>query len=352
MSGGVDSSVAAALCVEAGYEVCGVTLRLKPEIPGSASYGNCGGLDDEASAAQAAEVIGIPHAVIDLRHDFTEFVLSPCWCEYSHARTPNPCALCNRFVKFGKILEYASSVGAAGMITGHYVKKIVLPDGQFALERGSDPVKDQTYFLFTLTRKDIAASFFPLGGMSKSDVREKAESMGIHAAKKPESQDACFSTPGECFAETLRKFFGASGGHGNFVDSSGKILGRHNGIHNFTIGQRKGLGVALGRPAYVSHIDEASGSVTLCVDESELLSNEAVVTGINYQIDGYESHEFECSVQIRYRSAPVKARVIPLGNSSVRVVFESPLRAVTPGQAAVFYNGNTVIGGGWMASPQ
>ena len=236
------------------------------------------------------------------------------------------------------------------MITGHYVKKIKLPDGQSALERGADPVKDQTYFLFSLTREELAASFFPLGAMTKPEVRAKAESLGFHSAKKPESQDACFSSPGECFAETLRKFFDASPIPGNFVDIFGKILGTHNGIHNFTIGQRKGLRIALGKPAYVSHIDETSGNVTLCVDESELLSCEAIVNDVNFHIDGYEMREFDCFAQIRYRSAPVKAHVIPLGNSSVKVVFESPRRAVTPGQAAVFYNGSIMLGGGWLAS--
>lgn len=350
MSGGVDSSVAAALCAEAGYEVHGVTLRLKPEIPGCSSYGNCGGIDDESSAKQAADIIGIPHEVIDLRNDFTELVLKPCWLEYSHARTPNPCALCNRFVKFGKILEYAKEIGASGIITGHYVKKIMLPDGQTALERGDDPVKDQTYFLFSLTREELASSFFPLGAMTKTEVKAKAAAFGFHAAKKPESQDACFSNPGECFAETLRKFFNASAPGGNFIDKSGKILGRHNGIYNFTIGQRKGLGIALGKPAYVSRIDEATGDVTLCTDEAELLASEAIVNDVNFHVDGYEMREFDCLVQIRYRSAPVKAHVVPSGNSSVKVVFESPRRAVTPGQAAVFYNERIMLGGGWLAS--
>ena len=350
MSGGVDSSVAAALCVEAGYEVHGVTLRLKPEIPGCSSYGNCGGLDDESSAKQAADKIGISHEVIDLRSEFTELVLRPCWLEYSHARTPNPCALCNRFVKFGKILEYAKHIGASGMITGHYVKKICLPDGQTVLERGADPVKDQTYFLFSLTREELNASFFPLGEMTKTEVKAKAAALGFHAAKKPESQDACFSSPGECFAETLKNFFEASSKSGNFVDKSGKILGRHNGIHNFTIGQRKGLGIALGKPAYVSNIDEKTGNVTLCVDEAELLCSEAIVNDVIFHVDGYEMREFDCLVQVRYRSAAVRAHVVPLGNSSVKVLFESPRRAVTPGQAAVFYDERIMLGGGWLAS--
>lgn len=350
MSGGVDSSVAAALCVDAGYEVHGVTLKLKPEIPGCSTYGSCGGLDDESSAKQASDIIGIPHEVIDLRKDFTTLVLEPCWSEYSHARTPNPCALCNRFVKFGKILEYAEKIGASGMITGHYVKKVNLPDGQTALERGADPVKDQTYFLFSLTREELAASFFPLGEMTKTEVKAKAASLGFHAAEKPESQDACFSSPGECFAETLRKYFNSPQSPGNFVDSFGKILGRHNGIYNFTIGQRKGLGIALGKPAYVSHIDEASGDVTLCTDESELLASESIVNDVAFHVDGYDMREFDCLVQVRYRSAPVKAHVVPLGNFSVKVIFESPRRAVTPGQAAVFYNDRIMLGGGWLAS--
>lgn len=340
MSGGVDSSVAAALWKERGFELTGVTLRLNPFLEETS--------EDEGHAAEIASFLGFRHIVLDLKDEFREKVLLKAWREYSSGRTPNPCALCNPAIKFGKLMDYARSAGAEGMITGHYVHKKVLDSGEQALFRSADPSKDQTYFLFALSQEQLKRSCFPLDGMTKTQVRSHASKLGLHVAEKPESQDMCLALKGENFPELLKKLFDGKTEKGFFVSPDGTKLGEHKGIYKYTIGQRKGLGIALGAPAFVSDIDPASGNVTVTTDESELFTDSMIIENPNWQISGFEDTEFECDVQIRYRSAPVPAKIVPSGKELLKAVFREPRRAVTPGQAAVFYKNGMLIGGGWI----
>lgn len=347
ISGGVDSSVAAAIFVEKGYEVIGVTLKMKSCDENVEKAKSCCGIDDNMQARAAAALLGIPHYFLDVRTDFSDKVLRRAWDEYSSARTPNPCALCNRHLKFGKLIEYARSIGAEGVITGHY-SRIISENGKNVLRRGFDTAKDQSYFLFALTSEQLSMSFMPLGTMTKPEVREYARKISLPNAEKIESQDACFGIKDESFAETLRKLFKSPPIKGYFVDDSGKVLGRHDGLHQFTIGQRKGLGIAMGKPAYISRIDLKTGDITLSTDEQKLLSASLLVSDINWQQQP-SADEFECDVQIRYRSKPARALVSKVPDSaSYMVRFASPQRAVTPGQAAVFYDADLLLGGGWI----
>lgn len=347
ISGGVDSSVAAAIFVEKGYEVIGVTLKMKSCDENVEKAKSCCGIDDNMQARAAAALLGIPHYFLDVRGDFEEKVLRKAWDEYSSARTPNPCALCNRYLKFGKLIEYAKSIGAEGVITGHY-SRISAENGRPTLRRGMDSAKDQSYFLFALTSEQLAMSYMPLGTMTKPEVREYARKINLPNAEKLESQDACFGIKDESFPETLRKLFKSVPVKGYFVDDAGKVLGRHDGLHQFTIGQRKGLGIAMGKPAYISNIDFKTGDITLSIDEQKLLSDSCVVSGINWQ-QPPPADEFCCDVQIRYRSKPTRATVSKVpGGDSFHVKFDAPQRAVTPGQAAVFYDSDLLLGGGWI----
>ena len=348
MSGGVDSTVAAAIYLEKGFEVIGVTLRLKPESTQTGPSACCS-LEMEKQVSSVAEKLGIEHLFLNARERFTEKVLKKSWNEYAHARTPNPCALCNRYLKFGTLLDYALERNAEGIITGHHSKIIHSPGKPAKLIRGNDPVKDQTYFLFALTQEQLSKTFFPIGDMLKSEVREYARKLEMPNADNKESQDACFSVQGEVFAETLRKFFDDKPRYGFFIAPNGKKLTRHNGIHNYTIGQRKGLGVALGVPAYVSKIDYDSGDVFLTVDEENLREDSLIAEDINWQQEEFSEKTFEADVQVRYRSRPVKATVTPdPEKNQVSIKFHDKLRAITPGQAAVFYQDNLLIGGGWI----
>ncbi|OGV50220.1 MAG: tRNA 2-thiouridine(34) synthase MnmA [Lentisphaerae bacterium GWF2_44_16] len=346
ISGGVDSSVAAAIYKEKGYEVIGVTLKMKSCDENTEKRKSCCGIDDDLHARTTADSIGIAHYFLDVREDFTAKVLKKGWEEYASGRTPNPCALCNRYLKFGRLLDYARKIGAEGIITGHYsiVRQNAGPT--YSLHRGIDSQKDQSYFLFALTQEQLASTHMPLGTMTKKEVREYARRIGLPNAEKTESQDACFGIGDEAFSETLRRLFNGLPQKGFIIGDDGKALGEHNGIHLYTIGQRKGLGIALGKPAYVWKIDK--GNVYLSADEGRLFSENMLVENVNWQCPA-KTESFECEVQIRYRSKPVKAKLTPCGASSYMVDFEKQQRAVTPGQAAVFYDGDKLLGGGWIS---
>ncbi len=346
MSGGVDSSVAAAVFKEKGYEVIGVTLRLRPGQIAGLSEG-CASKEDEEHAAEAAKLLGIEHRILDFTKEFTAEVLEPCWKEFSKGRTPNPCTLCNPAIKFGRLLKYASEIGAEGMITGHYAV-ITRENGIYALQRGSDPAKDQTYFLFGLTQEMLSRIHFPVGELTKPEVREYAKKIGLKNHSKRDSQDACFSLPGDSFQESLRKVLNGKITSGKFVTTDGKKHGPHQGIHQYTIGQRKGLGIALGKPAYVSDIDPSTGNVTVTTSNDDLMSNSFDIIHSNWQSGTEPQEPFKCNIQVRYRSRPVTGTVIPGPNGSAKVELDVPLRAVTTGQAAVFFAGDTLIGGGYI----
>ncbi|MBO4647025.1 MAG: tRNA 2-thiouridine(34) synthase MnmA [Lentisphaeria bacterium] len=337
-SGGVDSSVSAYLCLQAGLQVQAVTMSLLG--PDKADF---------TRANETAAKLGIPLEIIDLSAEFERVVMRQTWEIYASGRTPNPCAVCNPHFKFGRLLEFARSRNCSALVTGHYARLIHAADGSIQLRKGVCREKDQSYFLFGLSPAQLAAACFPLGGMEKSEVRTIAAELGLPSADAPESQDACFApADGGNLAEMLRCRFGEPAQTGDFVDGSGRVLGKHCGIHAYTIGQRKGTGVALGRPAYVKSIHADSRRIVLTPDPSELMSRQVRLGKANVLIPAYaQEAEFSCEVKIRYRSPAVPARV-RLTPEGCLLTFEQPQRAVTPGQAAVFYDGDTLIGGAWI----
>ena len=348
MSGGVDSSVAAALLKEEGYEVIGVTLQLRHCTEDS--YGKtCCGIGDDSFAAATAEKLGFPHYKIDCVEQFETLVLKKTWDEYSKGRTPNPCILCNHYIKFGFLLDYAEKIGASKIATGHH-SEIVYDEltDKYSLKRGKDSNKDQTYFLFTLGQKQLKKSLMPIGRLTKNQVREIARKLNLTNADKAESQDACFIVEGETsggFAEALKRRFNTTISAGNILDTDFNILGKHKGIHRFTIGQRKGLGIAIGKPAYVIEIKPGSNEVIIS-DNSEDLFNNHLIANVKNDFDFHFNTNYE--TQIRYRHKPVDAQIISAEGNSLTVKFNNPQRAITPGQAVVFYDNDILIGGAWI----
>jgi len=350
MSGGVDSSVAAALLLEKGFEVIGVTLQLHA-CPEPAEGGSCCGTDAVSQARAAAGRLGINHHVLDCRSLFEQTVLLNSWDEYARGRTPNPCIICNERIKFGILLDYARSLGAEKIATGHYARIGVRTNGDSYLLRGADAGKDQSYFLFSVSSNKLSAAVFPLGLHTKDAVRAMARRMGLGNADREESQDACFSTTGTACSEVLRQRFNGAIKRGPILDENGNLLGMHQGIHLFTIGQRRGLGVALGSAAWVKEIDPESCSVILTARKESLIAKGLIATGVRWNALTYTGRQLRCSVQVRYNQAPVPAVVEPYESGSVRVRFDGPVIAVSPGQAAVFYSGGRLLGGGWIERP-
>jgi tRNA-specific 2-thiouridylase len=349
MSGGVDSSVAVALLLEQGYEVIGLTLRLWPgeEEQGAAEDGCCG-LGGVTAARAAADVLGIPHYVVDAHARFERLVLRPAWEAYQRGRTPNPCVTCNRAIKLDLLQEHASRLDARLVATGHHARLERTGPTGLALLRGRDPEKDQSYFLFRLGPAQLAQTLLPVGRLTKAEVRQRARELGLPNAKRKESQDACLDLGQQGFAETLRRHFDAPPRPGAIVDRAGRPLGQHDGIHCFTIGQRKGLGVARGQRAYVTAIHAGRGEVTISEDVRDLETEMLVATELSWLVPP-PAEPFEAEVQIRYRHRPARARVSVDAAGHATVCFAEPQRAVTPGQAAVFYRGEQVLGGGWIA---
>ncbi len=346
MSGGVDSSVAAAMLMGEGAEVIGVTLKFFDCDKVSEKKKSCCGTEDRRQVLNVCEHLGIRHYFLDMKDVFSEKVLKKCWEEYASGRTPNPCVLCNRYLKFGSLIEYAKSLGADGIITGHYAKIARNCDGRPTLSRGDDKNKDQSYFLSLVKSDDLEMTFTPLGSMNKKQVRKMASELALPNSEKKESQDACVGLIGENFSETLRRIFGAEAKSGKFLDMEGREIGEHNGIHNFTVGQRRGFGKGFGKPVFVKSINPA-GDVTLTENERDLFSKELVVRGVNWLMPEFSRKKsFIAKTQIRYRHDAAESEVTVLNNESVKVVFLEAQRAVSPGQAAVFYADDTVIGGG------
>jgi len=345
MSGGVDSSVAAALLAEQGHEVLGLTLRLW-YCDDPAGHGSC--CDERAlrEARRVAERIGAEHRVMDLQDEFEAEILRPAWEEYARGRTPNPCIRCNERIKLGALLRLADEWGAQWVATGHHARIAATVEGPTLL-RGQDRDKDQSYFLFQLTLDQLARLQFPIGGMTKAAVRDHARRLGLPNAERQDSQDACLAAGEDVFAEALRRRFDVPARTGPILNTAGQQLGRHEGIHRFTIGQRRGLGVALGRPGYVQALDRARDAVVVTTDPDALLSGSARVGQVRWLAG---PHEGPAQVQIRYRHVAVPARLAGRRDGGVDVRFDQPQRAVTPGQAAVFYNGERVLGGGWIES--
>ncbi len=350
MSGGVDSSVAALLALERGYRVVGITLRLMP-CQDRAGARWCCGAEAEEQARAVAQQLGFPHYVVDGIRHFERHVLRQAWEEYRSGRTPSPCAICNRHLKFGLLRARAIELGAEMMATGHYARVTHHPGGPPRLLRGRDPAKDQSYFLFALSREQLSLCFLPLGDLSKARVRELALEHGLSTARRPSSQDACLVGTKGGFAAGLGQRFGNEPRPGDVVDARGERLGAHPGVHHFTIGQRRGIGVALGRPAWVTRIDPRTRQVEVDTDLSRLMSNGLVAERANWLVEQPAPGEgFECQVQVRYRAPAVEAWLHCLDSSRVQLEFREAQRAVTPGQAVVFYDGERVLGGAWIRS--
>ncbi len=328
LSGGVDSSTAAALALKNGAEVIGVTLAMKHPDPQFSAMQRCSGEADLEAVRAICGKLGIPHVVLEEFPRFRDKVLRPAAETYIQGRTPNPCCICNPMVKFAALMEFADRIGADAVLTGHYAR---IEDGH--LKRGVDPVKDQSYFLYRLSPETLARTLFPVGGMPKTAVRNLAAELDLPTAGRPDSQDACFMAEEESFGETLRRLFVLPAAPGRFLHQ-GKVVGHHHGIHEYTIGQRKGMGVALGCRAYIREI-RPDGDILLDTSEEHLFSRKFSLIDICGTVP--ESG----MVQIRYRAKPV-----PAAYHDGVVLPEQPLRAVTPGQSAVFYSGDTVMGGG------
>lgn len=348
MSGGVDSSVAAALLLEQGWQVIGATLRLHACEEAEPDRFCCG-VDAEAAAKTVCDRLGIPHHVVSAGVPFEDWILRPAWEAYARGETPSPCPLCNRDLKLGLLLDTAVALGASHVATGHYAQRGGSDDDPHLL-RGHDGNKDQSYFLFTLSKEQLASAVFPLGGLTKPEVRARAEASGLINAQRRSSQDACLlGSDGQSFAELLRLRFGAPATAGELVDEAGRVLGHHRGAHLFTVGQRRGLGVALGRPAYVKQVDASCARVTLTTRPEALLATGLVAADTNWLApQPPPGTTVRCEVQVRYRAAPVPCTATMGPDGTLALRFDRPQRAVTPGQAAVLYHGERVLGGGWI----
>ncbi len=352
MSGGVDSSLTAYLLKEAGYEVIGVTMRIwdsDKDLPsqGSRDYFGCCGVADVADARRVAQKLEIPFYVLNLKEQFEDEVITYFCREYLRARTPNPCILCNEKVKFGALLGKARELEAGFISTGHYARvEFDQARKRFLLKRGKDPKKDQSYVLFSLSQAQLAHSLFPLGHSRKEDVRKKARDLGLTVHDKPESQEICF-IPGRNYRPFLKRraFRGIEAG--DIVDTQGRILGRHNGLPFYTIGQRKGLGLSAREPLYVVELDGKRN--LMFVGEKDQVYGTTLIAERSNWIPMEELHQpIRVKAKIRYSHREADATVEPSGDGKVKVEFVQPQEAITPGQAVVFYDGDMVLGGGWI----
>ena len=332
MSGGVDSSVAAFLTKQNGYELKGVTLSLEVGSEG-----------DISDAKKVAERMGFPHEVLNLREEFQKEVIDRFIDAYENSRTPNPCVICNKYIKFGRLLDYAEENGYSHTATGHYAQ-IECVNGRYILKKGVDKTKDQSYVLYSLTQEQLKHSLFPLGSLSKNEVREIALENGFVNAKKKESQDICFVPDGD-YAGFIERYLGKTYPEGDFVDFDGNVLGRHKGLIRYTIGQRKGLGLALPKPMYVCKLCTDNNSVMLG-DNANLFSNTLDAYDINLITTDKLDSSIRAEAKVRYSQNAQKATVWQTDDNELHIEFDEPQRAITSGQAVVLYDGETVIGGG------
>ena len=359
MSGGVDSSVVAAMLKRDGNSIVGMTMQLwnqrrLPELAPEGPTGRCCSLDDVYDARHVAQQLGVPYYVVNFEQRFEQQVVKPFIDDYLNGRTPVPCTLCNNFIKFDQFIEMADGVGAHKIATGHYARIDLNEAGRWEMRRAADATKDQTYFLFGLTQDQLSRTLFPLGGMIKTQVRELAREFGIATAQKPDSQEICFVPNGD-YAGFIDSYFAEQGiarerTRGEVVDASGKVLGEHAGIHHFTIGQRKGLGIAARDPLYVIATEPASQRVVVGGHE-DLLRARMSVGRFNWISIAPAIAPFRAKVRIRNKHQPALATITPASDPArIEVHFDEPQRAVTPGQGAVLYGaaGDLVIGGGWI----
>ena len=341
MSGGVDSSVTAALLKQQGHEVIGITMRLfAPCTTGSGSAAH--------DAAAVARHLDINHHVVDFEPDFRDLIIDDFIAEYTRGQTPNPCIRCNRFIKFGLLLDKARELGADFLATGHYVRMSTDPDGTCHLRMARNTRKDQSYFLYTLTQARLSHLLFPLGEIeSKDEVRRLAREFGLPVAEKGDSQEVCF-IPGDDYVAFLESSSGRADTRGDIVHLNGTLLGRHGGTHRYTIGQRKGLGIAWSEPLYVVEIDSGNNRVVVA-EQQHVFAEGLLAADLSWIIDP-PATEFASSCKIRYRHQPVACQVRILENGTSEVSFDNPQKSVTPGQSVVFYRGDEVLGGGRIVS--
>lgn len=344
MSGGVDSSVAAFLMKEQGCQCIGATMKLfHNEDIGVKRTKTCCSLEDVEDARSVAFRLGIPYYVFNFSDDFKGQVIDRFIAAYERGATPNPCIDCNRYLKFERLYERARILGCDAIVTGHYAR-IEQENGRWLLKKSLDESKDQSYVLYSLTQEQLAHTRLPLGAMHKSETRRIAEEQGFYNADKPDSQDICFVPNGD-YAGFIARFTGHDCPAGDFVDEEGHVLGRHKGIVHYTVGQRKGLGIAADAPLYVKQIDAASNRVVLSGNES-LFSRELTANDFNWIAYDVPPRELRASARVRYHQREQAATVTVLGDGRVHLVFDEPQRAITPGQAVVLYDGDTVLGGG------
>ena len=345
MSGGVDSSVAAYLMQQAGYDCMGVTMKLYENEDAGVPRGHtCCALDDVEDARRVAYALGMPYYVFNYKDAFREQVMARFAAAYQHGATPNPCLDCNRYLKFGLLETRARALGCDVLATGHYARVEQLPDGRYTLKKAVDATKDQSYVLAWLTQEQLAHTRFPLGGLHKTEAREIAEAHGFCNAHKHDSQDICFVPDGD-YAAAVERLTGAHSEPGRFVDTQGKVLGTHRGIIHYTIGQRRGLGIAAETPLYVCGIDVPRNEVVLGRND-DLFSTELDASGCNWISGDVPDAPLHVTARIRYRQPEQPCTVTATGPDTVYVSFETPQRAITRGQAVVFYDGDTVLGGG------
>ncbi len=350
MSGGVDSSVAAALLMEQGYEVIGLTMRLwdGETVNGECQESACCSTSAVEDARFVCHKLGIEHYVMDFRKEFERYVIDYFVDEYKRGRTPNPCIACNRFLKFDAMLERAKMLGADYIATGHYAKTVYDEKSKrYLLKRACSDAKDQTYALYSLTQQQLSKTLMPLGELEdKTRTRAIAEKLGLITAKKPDSMEICF-VPDKDYASFIKRRTGAKIPEGNFVDTEGNVLAKHKGIIHYTVGQRKGLGVTFGKPMFVLSINAEKNEVVLGEKGMEF-SDRLVATDLNFITIDKLTEPIRVNAKVRYSAKEAAAMVIPTEDGNAEVVFDQPQRAVTPGQAVVFYetDGDNVIGGG------
>lgn len=330
LSGGVDSAVSVHLLQEQGYEVYGYTFL------------TCGSEEDRETVANDAKKVAnffhIPHTVADIRNEFENTVKAYFVRQYAAGLTPNPCVFCNQIMKFPKLMAYADSLGIEKVATGHYAR---IENG--LLKKGIDKKKDQSYFLCLLTGEDLSRIVFPLGAYEKTEVREIASAIGLPVAKKSDSQEICF-IPNDDYRAVIKQYPWQYH-EGKFLDKEGNVLGTHQGLPFYTIGQRRGIGIAFGTPKYVVGLDAEKNAVYIG-DEEELLSEELMISFVNYQVAEKKNDAFRGEVKIRYLSPPVPATITPCSGNRAKICFDKPQKSITPGQFAVFYDGETLLGGG------
>jgi tRNA-specific 2-thiouridylase len=360
MSGGVDSSTVAAMLHERGQSIVGLTMQLwnqrrLPQLQGDVpTQHRCCSIDDVYDARRVAEHLNIPYYVINFEREFEQTVIRPFVDEYLQGRTPIPCTHCNNHVKFDNLLLTARQIGADRIATGHYARvHHNLATGRYELLRAVDETKDQSYFLFGLMQEQLARAEFPLGELTKKEVRDIARRLALPVAEKPESQEICFVPTGN-YVKFIEGYLQEQGSalpseRGGIVTTSGETIGRHNGLHHYTVGQRKGLGLAVGYPVYVVALDRANNRLVVGEDR-ELRHSVCIIRSVNWIPYAVPDDTIEAAVRIRNRHEPARAQITPLGATNARVSFHEPQRAITPGQAAVFYSGEQVLGGGWIAS--